>query len=71
MQLEDLLVSLADKVWKGRRVTDLEQLVVDRLADITGQAPWQTFLDLDDVLADLAAGADHRLAFQAEHPVHG
>lgn len=71
VQLEDLLVSLADKVWKGKRVTDLEELVVDRLADITGQPAWQALLDLDDVLAGLAAGADHRLAFQAEHPVHG
>ncbi|MEW2592961.1 HD domain-containing protein [Micromonospora aurantiaca] len=71
VQLEDLMVSLADKVWKGRRVTDLEQLVVDRLAGITGQERWQTFLDLDDVLAELAAGADRRLAFQAEHPVYG
>ncbi|MFI2647811.1 MULTISPECIES: HD domain-containing protein [Micromonospora] len=71
VQLEDLLVSLADKVWKGKRVTDLEELVVDRLADITGQPPWQAFLDLDDVLAGLAGDADRRLAFQAEHPVHG
>ncbi|WNM38376.1 HD domain-containing protein [Micromonospora halotolerans] len=71
VQLEDLLVSLADKVWKGKRVTDLEELVVDRLADITGQPRWQSFLDLDDVLAGLAADADRRLAFQAEHPVHG
>ncbi|MFJ8203947.1 HD domain-containing protein [Micromonospora chalcea] len=71
VQLEDLMVGLADKVWKGRRVADLEQLVVDRLAGITGQERWQTFLDLDDVLAELAAGADRRLAFQAEHPVYG
>ena len=71
VQLEDLLVSLADKVWKGKRVTDLEELVVDRLADITGQPRWQAFLDLDDVLAGLAADADRRLAFPAEHPVPG
>jgi HD domain-containing protein len=29
VELEDLLVSTADKVWKGKRVTDLDQSVVD------------------------------------------
>ncbi|MGZ0151114.1 HD domain-containing protein [Kribbella sp. WER1] len=58
--LEDLLVSLADKVWKAKRVPDLEQLVVERI----GGTAWEVFLQLDDVLDGLAAGADERLAFQ-------
>jgi hypothetical protein len=32
-------------------------------------APWEAFLLLDDLLQELAAGADARLAFQAAHPV--
>jgi HD domain len=68
--IEDLLVSVADKVWKGKRVTDLEQLVVDRIVAVTGREPWQAFMDLDDVLGRLAAGADDRLAFQARHAAH-
>jgi hypothetical protein len=32
VDVEDLLVSVADKVWKTQRISDLEQLVVDRLA---------------------------------------
>ena len=67
--LDDLLVSLADKVWKGKRVAELEQLVVDRIAAATGREPWQAFMDLDDILGRLAAGADDRLAFQAGHAV--
>ncbi|MCF0091462.1 hypothetical protein B0E54_00269 [Micromonospora sp. MH99] len=67
--VDDLLVSLADKVWKGKRVTDLEGLLVDRLADATGRERWSVFLDLDDVLDRIAADADRRLAFQATHPV--
>ena len=63
--LDDLLVSLADKVWKAARVTDLEERVGGHL----GGAPWEAFLLLDDVLQELAAGADERLAFQAAHPV--
>lgn len=66
---EDLLVSLADKVWKAKRLPDLEQLVVDRLAAASGQQPWEAFLALDDHLEVLAADADHRLAFQAAHPI--
>jgi hypothetical protein len=65
--LEDLLVSLADKVWKGARVTGLEERVGAQL----GGVPWEAFLVLDDILQQLAAGADDRLAFQAAFPVVG
>ncbi|MBO3747580.1 HD domain-containing protein [Streptosporangiaceae bacterium NEAU-GS5] len=66
---EDLLVSLADKVWKAKRVPDLEQLVVDRLAHAAVQEPWEAFMALDSLLTFLAEGADQRLAFQARHPI--
>lgn len=69
VEVEDLLVSLADKVWKAKRVADLEQLVTERLAAASGQQPWQAFMALDDVLDRIAADADFRLAFQASHPV--
>ncbi|TWP44994.1 HD domain-containing protein [Lentzea tibetensis] len=69
LPLEDLLVTLADKVWKAKRVADLEQLVTDRLAVASGQEPWEVFLALDDVLDRIAAGADARLAFQSGYPV--
>lgn len=67
--LDDLLVSLADKVWKGRRQADLEQLVVDHLVAVSGQEPWQVFLRLDDHLSGLAEEADARLAFQNAYPI--
>jgi hypothetical protein len=66
---EDLLVSLADKIWKAKRVPDLEQLVTDHLATASDQEPWQVFMTLDDELDRIAADADHRLAFQARYPV--
>lgn len=62
---EDLLVTLADKVWKGARVTALEQAVLERMPG----AEWDAFLRLDDILAPIAAGADDLLAFQFRHPV--
>jgi hypothetical protein len=67
--INDLLVSLADKIWKAKRVPDLEQLVVDRLAVATGQEPWEAFMALDDVLDRIAADAGRRLAFQSSFPV--
>jgi len=63
--LEDLLVSLADKIWKGRRVPELEQRVIAA----TGRTPWQAFATLDDLLSNLAATADERLAFQSAFPI--
>ncbi|MBE1531882.1 HD domain-containing protein [Actinomadura algeriensis] len=68
--LEDLLVSLADKVWKGKRVAELEDLVVARLAEASGRAVWEEFAALDDLLTGIGETADRRLAFQAAHPVH-
>lgn len=69
--VEELLVSLADKVWKGKRVRDLEDLLVGRLAEAGGAEAWQVFLDLDEALGGIAEGAHARLEFQAGFPVHG
>ncbi|GAA1422467.1 hypothetical protein ACFQZ4_45615 [Catellatospora coxensis] len=60
---------LADKVWKGKRVTALEDEFTTRLCAVTGEQPWEAFLRLDDLLERLARDADARLAFQARHPV--
>ena len=68
--LEDLLVSLADKIWKNKRVPDLEDLVVARLAEATGRAAWEEFIALDGVLARIGDGSDERLAFQASFPIY-
>ncbi|HWS35008.1 MAG TPA: HD domain-containing protein [Actinoplanes sp.] len=67
--VEDLLVSVADKVWKAQRVEDLEQLLADRIARAGELAGWEAFLSLDDCLERLAARADGRLAFQNAFPV--
>ncbi|MER5860929.1 HD domain-containing protein [Streptomyces sp. NPDC059688] len=67
--VEDLLVSLADKVWKNKRVAELEDLVMARLAAVDGRTPWEWFLELDETLTDLGEGADRRLAYQMSHPL--
>lgn len=69
IQIEDLLVSVADKVWKDKRVPDLEDLVVSRLAEASGRSAWEEFLAFDDLLTSIGQEAGHRLAFQAAYPV--
>ncbi|AKN74281.1 phosphohydrolase [Streptomyces sp. PBH53] len=66
---EDLLVSLADKVWKNKRVPELEDLVVARLAGADGRPAWQWFMELDETLTAIGEGADRRLAYQMSHPL--
>jgi hypothetical protein len=66
--IEDLFVALADKVWKGRREVDLEQLLIDRIASETGDERWEVFAQLDEMLAAAASEADGRLAFQNQYP---
>lgn len=68
---EDLMVSLADKVWKNKRVAALEDLVVARLAGASGREVWEEFMALDELLTRIGDGADRRLAFQASFPVYG
>jgi hypothetical protein len=69
MSVEGLLVVLADKVWKGKRVPELEDAFVARLCAAAGEQRWEAFLRLDGMLEELAAEADARLAFQARHPL--
>ncbi len=62
LALEDLLVALADKLWKGKRVVKLEQRVVVSLSRSTGSPPWQVFTALDPVFESVADRGDERLA---------
>lgn len=62
--IEDLLVALADKCWKGKRVSNLEDEVVRHLSIASGKSEWQCFSELDEFLTVLSADADRRLAWQ-------
>lgn len=62
--IEDLLVALADSIWKGKRHDDLEQLVVGWIAVAIKIEPWDVWLRLDEILTAIAERADERLAMQ-------
>jgi hypothetical protein len=65
---DDLAVSLADKVWRGHRVSDLEDRFLDAVSALGALARWESFVQLDDILALLAEHAEERLAFQNGYP---
>jgi hypothetical protein len=60
--LEDHLVALADKLWKGKRDEALERGVVDQIAAVTGQERWEVFERVDALCETIAADGDERLA---------
>ncbi|MFJ5922679.1 HD domain-containing protein [Kitasatospora sp. NPDC092948] len=66
--VEDLLVSLADKVWKNKRLPELEDLLVTALVRAGGGERWEAFLALDELLTEIGDGAEQRLAYQSLFP---
>lgn len=66
---EDLLVALADEVWKGKRDTELEELLARKLAELTGEEFWEAYLKLDEIAHALSEGAHERIIWQGEHSI--
>ena len=64
--IEDLLVSLADKTWKGSRVEELESRFILLIEASTREPAWTIF---DTVLSRLCEGADLRIQAQSFFPV--
>ncbi len=63
--VEELLVALADALWKGVRRADLELRVVTELAWRRGVDPWSVFVELDSCFERIADGGQERLARSA------
>ena len=60
--LEDRVIALADKLWKGKRDDDLERALVDELAARSGRASWEVFEALDGICEEVAKEGPDRLA---------
>jgi len=65
LNIEDLLVALSDKIWKGSRVDDLEELVGQKLSSMLNCDYWDVNGKLDSILSRIALGADEKLNWQA------
>lgn len=59
--LEDRLIALADKLWKGKRDAALESALVEELAARTGRASWEVFADFDALCERIADAGPDRL----------
>lgn len=60
--LEELVVALSDKLWKGVRVAALEEAVIDAAASRAGRDRWALFVALSEGFDRVAAEGDARLA---------
>ena len=60
--LEDLLVALADKLWKGKREDELESLIIQRFQEVRPhEDKWTVFLELDSLFESVADDGARRL----------
>jgi HD domain len=59
--LEELLVALADTLWKGKRIRDLENLVVQRLLRQRSIDYWALFMEMDACFEKIAEDGYSRL----------
>ena len=59
--LEDLLVALADTLWKGCREEELEHLAIAKIADLTKQDFWDIFIVADSLFEKISDRGTDRL----------
>ena len=62
LPLEDLLVALADALWKGR-LPQLEDIVARKIAAMLGVQEWEVFFFVDELANELSADGQERLAW--------
>jgi hypothetical protein len=61
VSLEELLVALSDKLWKGVRNAPLEERVINEAAKALNRDRWDLFVQLDSLFEDIAADGAARL----------
>jgi hypothetical protein len=66
VSFEERSVALADKLWKGKRVDDLEMMVIEEAAHRAGKERWAMFTSLDSLFEEIAAEGPSRLARSRE-----
>lgn len=64
--LEDLLVTLADKIWKGKRINELEELICQEISKRIELDFWEIYQKLNLILDKISLSAQSRLDWQNE-----
>jgi hypothetical protein len=62
VSFEELLVALADKLWKGKREPALEKQVIAVAGTKLGRDFWDLFVELDTCFESIASDGTERLA---------
>lgn len=62
VSFEELVIALADKLWKGKREPELELRVIDGVAERLSLDRWGVFEQLDNRFESIAAQGDERLS---------
>jgi hypothetical protein len=61
VSMEELLVALSDKLWKGVRNAQLEERFIDEAAKALVRDRWDLFVQVDSVFEEIAADGAARL----------
>lgn len=61
VSFEEVLIALADKLWKGVRHRALEERVIDAAAERMGTERWDVFVRLDSAFEHIASLGGERL----------
>ena len=64
LKLQDLLVTLADKIWKGKRIDELEERLATMIYKYLDLDYWDVYMKLDSLISSIIIGADKRLNWQ-------
>jgi uncharacterized protein YutD len=64
LELEDLIVALSDKIWKGKRINELEERISEEISKKINSEYWDVYLKLDAIFSRISIGADERLNWQ-------
>lgn len=64
VRFEDLLVALADKIWKGKRVAELEEKVCALISNQLELDYWEVYQTLEPILDEIGLAAQERLNWQ-------
>lgn len=62
MSKEEIVATLADRLWKGSRKTPFEMGVAESLCLELGKESWEVFMLIDPILEDIADEGAERLA---------
>lgn len=65
LYIDDLFVILSDKIWKGTRIYQLEEMIALKLYTLLKIDFWDIHAVLDEIITEITLEADKKLSWQA------